>query len=110
MKAKQTRAMNRIFKIIFLCSVLLGSSCASDKASTDTTSTIERDGSELEKAILVSNAEEQERWISEHYPESKITERKKSQKNGKRYEKVSVQLDDGAQTDVFFDISNFNKK
>ena len=99
--------------IILICFVLLTGACSSSKQTsanqTDATATAtdERDGSSLEKAIIVDNIGAEYEWLRKNCAGCKFVQQSLLQKKGKHYDMLTVELPNGAKKDYYFDINSF---
>ncbi len=88
--------------ILVLSILFIAVSCS----STRNTST-ERDGSSIEKAIIVKSVSEEYQWIRDNYPNSRPMGQSLIFNKKKPYDVIHIQTEAGSEKDIYFDISKF---
>jgi hypothetical protein len=76
-------------------------------SSTQTTSTVDRDGSSIEKAIIVKSVSAEYDWIRKNYPGAKVTEQALINKGRKQYDVLTFTTSTGETKEAYFDINSF---
>jgi len=98
---------------------LLATSCAGHKKVAQASvaaASVNADGSSFDKAIFIKETSEgsgvnaEYAWIRDKYPGSKVNGQALRTHNNKPYDVIHITTADGANTDVYFDISNFYGK
>jgi hypothetical protein len=67
----------------------------------------QRDGSSVEKAIVVASVDAEYQWLKKKYPGHKVNRQALLLKEKKPYDMLSITTKDGKTLDVYFDISSF---
>ncbi len=65
------------------------------------------DGSSFEKAIVAESVDAEYAWLAENYPGYIMQMQGLREDNGKAYDVLSIQTAEGAEKEVYFDISGF---
>jgi hypothetical protein len=100
--------------------MFLIASCSSSKKTvlSNSANTIQsvsnegRDGSSIEKAIIIkaksdmAGVDEEYAWLRKNYPGYKSNGQALLNKNKKPYDKISITTADGDKKDIYFDITN----
>jgi len=69
-----------------------------------------RDGSSFQNAVIVGSVRAEYLYIDRTYPGSNILSQMVTDNNGNPYDVVTITTKDGAEKDVYFDISKFYRK
>jgi uncharacterized protein YceK len=88
---------------IFLVTVLIVSGCASPQQATS----VERDGSSIEKAVIVNSIREEYQWVQKHFPGARVTRQALIERRGKHYDELTFITPSGETRKVYFDINSF---
>jgi uncharacterized lipoprotein YehR (DUF1307 family) len=79
-------------------------------AATSIDSSGGRDGSSLDKAVIVGSVRAEYLYIDRTFKEATILSQMVVDNNGNPYDVVTIKTNDGSQKDVYFDISKFYRK
>lgn len=90
----------------FFVMLLLVIGCSSAKSTSDA-GAADRDGSSMQKAIIVNSVDAEYDWIRSHYPGSKVTSQALLHSGKKSYDLLSFTTESGEKKDVYFDITSF---
>jgi len=99
----KSRTLLKFFSFIL---VLISLSCASPKP----VASVNQTGESQESAIIVDTAEEENRWINEHYPNARVLVQEVVQQSGRSYEVITIRTEAEERKTFYFDISRFYKK
>ncbi|MBS1532330.1 MAG: hypothetical protein JSU01_18655 [Bacteroidetes bacterium] len=108
--------MKRSFAAVLVALSLFAASCASHKnvITTETSAqSADRDGSSLDKAIIINETHEQPgvdaeyAWLRQKYPGYRSQGQALLFKDDKPFDLIHVLTADGKKIDVYFDISKF---
>lgn len=69
-----------------------------------------RDGSTFAKAVIVGSVRSEYLWIDRTFDGSNILSQVVAEEGGKTYDIVSITTKEGAEKDLYFDISKFYRK
>lgn len=76
-------------------------------SSTQTTSTADRDGSSIEKAIIVKSISAEYDWVRKNYPGAQVTGQTLINKGRKHYDVLTFTTSAGETKKAYFDINSF---
>ncbi|QOI97672.1 MAG: hypothetical protein HRU69_09280 [Flammeovirgaceae bacterium] len=76
-------------------------------SSTHTTTSTIRDGSSIEKAVVVKSIREEYQWVQEHYPNSRVIGQALLKRGGKHYDELTFVTPSGDTKKAYFDINSF---
>jgi hypothetical protein len=105
MTSTQTRT-TIIARITFLILIISLIGCSSTKSIPDTSS-MERDGSTQEKAVVVKSINAEYEWIKTNYPGSKVTRQALLGSGKKHFDLLTFVTRNGETREAYFDISSF---
>ncbi|MDL5047979.1 hypothetical protein QQ054_18340 [Oscillatoria amoena NRMC-F 0135] len=88
---------------LILLVVLAG--CSSTQQSGSYTS--DRDGSRIEKAVVVKSIREEYHWIQTNYPNSQVTGQALIKRRGRYYDELTFITPAGETKKAYFDINGF---
>jgi heme/copper-type cytochrome/quinol oxidase subunit 2 len=89
--------------ILLLIALVAWAGCTSSQQAT----TVERDGSSIEKAVVVNSIREEYQWVQHHYPNSRVTRQALIQPKGKHYDELTFVTPSGETKKAYFDINSF---
>jgi hypothetical protein len=95
-----------LFRSIVLILLVVGASCSSSKNTSD----IVRDGSSLEKAIIVRSIAEEYEYVRKVCPDCEVQVQMLIFDKKKPYDVLEVKTSDGETVKYVFDISKFYGK
>lgn len=103
--------MKKVIFLSVLCCLLI-TSCKTTQSSgsvsnAESVSGSARDGSSIEKAIVVKNISAEYEWIRKNYPNSQVLMQALINKGKNHYDKLTVKLENGVERDFYFDINSF---
>jgi hypothetical protein len=84
--------------------------CSSTQNVPGDGSTIIRDGSSIEKAIIAKSISYEYDWVRMTYPNSQVTQQALVTKDRKRYDVLTVSTSSGEVKKIYFDVSSFYGK
>jgi hypothetical protein len=105
------KVFSTILVFLLLCSASFAGSIARDTARHD--SLFIRDGSSFEKAIIITETNEEAgdaaeyKWLSEHYPGYLMGSQTLAEHEKRPYDILSFKTAAGVSKEIYFDISNF---
>lgn len=70
-------------------------------------SVTERDGSRIEKAVMVNSIREEYQWVQQHYPGARVTSQALIKRKGRHYDELTFITPSGETKKAYFDISSF---
>lgn len=66
-----------------------------------------RDGSSIEKAVVVKSIREEYEWVQKQYPNSRVTGQALIKRKGKHYDELTFVTSFGETKKAYFDINSF---
>jgi len=91
---------------ILLGGLMLASSCATGR-KTQITNSVTRDGSAIDRAVVVQSVKEEYTWVYGRYPNSRVVKQALISQGKKHYDLLTVAMPDGERTEFYFDINSF---
>ena len=64
-----------------------------------------RDGTSVEKALIVGSIDEEYRWLWAHYPGCETQEQRLESRGDRPFDVVTIRTRQGAEVEVYFDVS-----
>ena len=95
--------MKSIFKILFLISFIVFSSCSSSKSISNS----ERDGSSFQKAIIANSIAEEYEYARKVCQNCQLLGQALTEHKGKPYDILNFRKPNGEEISYYFDISKF---
>lgn len=95
-----------LFRSVFLILLVVGVSCSSSKSTIN----VVRDGSSVEKAIIVRSIAEEYEYVGKVCPDCEFQMQMLISVKKKHYDVLEVKNSDGESVEYYFDISRFYGK
>lgn len=99
--------MKSFLKTFMFLLILLVVSAGCTSTQQGGSSVSERDGSRIEKAVIVKSIREEYDWVQQHYPGSRVTGQALLKQKGKHYDVLTFVTPAGETNKAYFDINSF---